>query len=41
MVIGGLGVYRSAVPEAVWKWWVSQTTMTITVKDDAAAAKLP
>ena len=37
MVIGGVGVYLRAVPEALWKWLVSQTTMMITVKDDDAA----
>ena len=37
MIIGGLGVYMRAVPEALWGWFVSQTTMMITVKDDDAA----
>lgn len=37
MIIGGLGVYMRAVPEAVWEWFVSQTTMMITVKDDDVA----
>jgi mitochondrial chaperone BCS1 len=35
--IGGLGVYLRAVPETVWEWFVGQTTMMITVKDDDAA----
>lgn len=34
MIIGGLGVYLRAVPEALWEWFVNQTTMMITVKDD-------
>lgn len=37
MVIGGLGVYLRAVPERLWEWFVSQTTLMITVKDDDAA----
>jgi chaperone BCS1 len=37
MMIGGLGVYLRAVPETLWDWLVSQTTMMITVKDDDAA----
>ena len=37
MIIGGLSVYLRAVPENIWHWIVSQTTMVITVKDDDAA----
>ena len=37
MIIGGLSVYLRAVPEKLWQWFVVQTTMTITVKDDDAA----
>lgn len=37
MIVGGLGVYLRAVPEAVWEWLVSQTTMMITVTDDDVA----
>jgi chaperone BCS1 len=37
MIIGGLGVYLRAVPESLWEWFVRQTTMMITVKDDDAA----
>jgi mitochondrial chaperone BCS1 len=37
MIIGGLGVYLRAVPERLWEWFVSQTTMMVTVKDDDAA----
>lgn len=37
MVVGGLGVYLRAVPEALWDWMVSQTTIMITVADDDAA----
>jgi chaperone BCS1 len=37
MIVGGLSVYLRAVPEAVWEWFVGQTTMTITVTDDDAA----
>jgi mitochondrial chaperone BCS1 len=37
MILGGLGVYLRAVPESLWEWFVSQTTMMITVKDDDAA----
>ncbi len=37
MIIGGLGVYLRAVPETLWEWLVSQTTMMITVKDDDAS----
>jgi mitochondrial chaperone BCS1 len=37
MIIGGLGVYLRAVPEKLWEWFVSQTTMMITVNDDDAS----
>jgi mitochondrial chaperone BCS1 len=37
MIVGGLGVHLRAVPESLWDWIVSQTTMTTTVKDDDAA----
>jgi chaperone BCS1 len=37
MVIGGLSVYLRAVPEKLWQWFVGQTSMMITVKDDDAA----
>jgi len=37
MIIGGLSVYLRAVPESIWGWIVSQTTMTITVTDEDAA----
>ncbi len=37
MLIGGLSVYLRAVPEGIWYWIVTQTTMMITVKDDDAA----
>jgi len=37
MIVGGIGVYLRAVPETLWEWFVSQTTMVITVKDDDAS----
>ena len=37
MIIGALGVYMRAVPQRLWEWFVQQTTMMITVKDDDAA----
>lgn len=37
MIIGGLGVYMRAVPERLWEWFVCQTTLIITVKDDDVA----
>ena len=37
MIIGGFGVYMRAVPQTLWGWFVCQTTMMITVKDDDAA----
>ena len=37
MIIGGISVYLRAVPERLWDWFVGQTTMMITVKDDDAA----
>ncbi len=37
MLVGGLGVYLRALPEALWDWFVGQTTMMITVKDDDVA----
>src|SRR5262249_36984259 len=37
MIIGGISVYLRAVPAAIWEWFVGQTTMSISVKDDDAA----
>src|SRR5882672_6431825 len=37
MIVGGLGVYMRAIPQKLWGWFVGQTTMMITVKDDDAA----
>lgn len=37
MIIGGISVWLRAVPERIWHWLVSQTTMIITVTDDDAA----
>src|SRR5450631_2775897 len=37
MLVGGLGVYLRAIPERLWAWFVGQTTMMITVKDDDVA----
>jgi chaperone BCS1 len=37
MIIGGMGVYLRAVPFSLCTWFMEQTTMSITVKDDDAA----
>lgn len=37
MIIGAVSVWLRTVPESLWDWIVSQTTMMITVKDDDAA----
>ena len=37
MIVGGVGVYMRAIPQRVWEWFVGQTTLMITVKDDDAA----
>ena len=37
MIVGGLGMLLRAIPQKLWDWCVSQTTMTITVKDDDVA----
>jgi chaperone BCS1 len=37
MIVGGLVAYLRAVPQALWRWFVNQTTMMITVNDDDAA----
>lgn len=37
MVIGAVGAYLRSIPEKSWCWFVRQTTMMITVKDDDAA----
>lgn len=37
MIIGGVSVWLRALPEKFGLWILSQTTMTITVKDDDAA----
>jgi chaperone BCS1 len=37
MIVGAVSVWLRAVPERIWHWIVSQTTMIVTVKDDDAA----
>jgi chaperone BCS1 len=37
IIVGGLGVYMRAIPQRLWEWFVGQTTLIITVKDDDAA----
>lgn len=37
MIIGTVSVWLRAVPEKLWHWVISQTTMIVTVKDDDAA----
>jgi len=37
MIIGGISVYLRAIPEKIWEWFVEQTTLMVTVKDDDAA----
>jgi chaperone BCS1 len=37
MIIGGLSVWLRAIPQRIWEWFVEQTTLMITVKDDDAA----
>jgi chaperone BCS1 len=37
MIVGGIGVYLRVIPQRLWDWFVGQTTMMITVKDDDAA----
>jgi chaperone BCS1 len=34
MILGGVGVFLRALPEQLWLWFVGQTTMTVTVKDE-------
>lgn len=37
VLMGGLMAYMRTVPEAIWRWIVRQTTVTINVKDDDPA----
>jgi chaperone BCS1 len=37
MIVGSIGVFLRSLPLRIWGWLVSQSTMTITVKDDDAA----
>lgn len=37
MVIGAIGAYLRGIPARIWQWFVEQTTMSITVKDEDAA----
>ena len=37
MLLGGIGVLMRAIPEKLWEWFVDQTTMMITVKDEDPA----
>ena len=37
MIIGAIGACMRAIPARLWHWFVDQTTMSITVKDEDAA----
>ncbi len=37
MIIGAVGAYLRAIPSRIWYWFVGQTTLSITVKDEDAA----
>jgi chaperone BCS1 len=37
MIIGAVGAYLRAIPSRVWYWFVGQTTLSVTVKDEDAA----
>jgi len=37
MIIGAVGAYLRAIPSRAWSWFVGQTTLSITVKDEDAA----
>jgi chaperone BCS1 len=37
MIVGAVGAYLRAIPSRIWYWIVSQTTLSITVKDEDAA----
>ena len=37
MLIGSIGVFLRALPEHLWNWLVSQSTIAVTVKDDDEA----
>jgi mitochondrial chaperone BCS1 len=37
MIFGGLGVYLRAIPNRMLAWFIDQTTMSLTVKDDDCA----
>jgi chaperone BCS1 len=34
MILGSIGVFLRALPQQLWLWFVAQTTMTVTVKDE-------
>ena len=34
MLLGSVGVFLRSLPGKLWLWFVQQTTMMITVKDD-------
>ena len=37
MILGSIGVFVRSLPDRLWHWFVSQFTMTVTVKDDDQA----
>lgn len=37
MIVGSIGVLVRSLPERLWKWFLDQFTMTVTVKDDDEA----
>ena len=37
MIVGSVGVFLRSLPQRLWDWIESQTTMMVTVKDDDAA----
>lgn len=37
MLLGGIGVYLRAIPHNLWRWFLDQVTMSITIQDDDSA----
>lgn len=37
MLLGGIGVYLRAIPHSLWRWFLDQVTMSITIQDDDSA----
>src|SRR5690348_17951268 len=40
MLLGGIGVYLRAIPHNLWRWFLDQVTMSITIRSEEHTSEL-